>query len=341
MAPLTKDHLSISNFEMKKFIPRITLMFSLLTGLCLIVIEVVSWHNPFERHIEQVLDNSSSISVLNIGNSSCLAVDFKNTNRTGAQLWTSGQDLYETKFILQNTVPMLPHLEYVLLAINCVSFADFKFYLEKRAGVYYRFPNAGPMEGDYKNYIKSKGLFLNQMPGYFPKILWNNLNIEAGSMTCQETYNAAVGHGWATIDFMKKASFDGLADSTISKEMKRRAGKYQEWIGKAKGVRPNLLADGKQELEDIIYYLQKNNIKIVLYTPPSYPEFVSLLPDSLIAQTEQMTTDLAKEHNIPYYNFLRSDLYVNDKSLFLNQDHLNAKGAFKFSSMLFESLKIK
>ena len=91
------------------------------------------------------------------------------------------------------------------------------------------------------------------------------------------------------------------------------------------------------DLEDFIQILKAKGITPILITLPNYTEYVEYLNKSYIDQYVEASKKLVDKYNIEYWNFLDSDKFtIND---FYDMEHLNRKGAFKFSTMLNDSIR--
>lgn len=77
----------------------------------------------------------------------------------------------------------------------------------------------------------------------------------------------------------------------------------------------------------------KENLKVILFTPPGYKTYREHLNQEQLNQTIKIATEIAEKYdNCVYYNFLENSDFVAED--FHDADHLNEKGAKKLSILL-------
>lgn len=91
-----------------------------------------------------------------------------------------------------------------------------------------------------------------------------------------------------------------------------------------------------QDLSDFVKILKAKNITPILISIPCYNEFTKKLDTKIIERNNNQIKSITKKYNIEYWDYLNSDLFT--KSDFYNPDHLNKKGAKKFSTILNKKL---
>ncbi|MFI8380425.1 hypothetical protein [Leeuwenhoekiella sp. NPDC079379] len=86
-------------------------------------------------------------------------------------------------------------------------------------------------------------------------------------------------------------------------------------------------------LEEIVSLAKKKKIKLFFVTLPTTGYYYKSIEDEQFDKTLKIITELENNNqNVFYYNFLKNDQFsLND---FRDSDHLNAKGAEKFTKLL-------
>lgn len=90
------------------------------------------------------------------------------------------------------------------------------------------------------------------------------------------------------------------------------------------------------DLKELINICKDKGIKLVIVFPPAYYEsykYFTNLPD-----TFKIYSDLALNNNIQFLNYADSEISKSTEN-FYNSQHMNTKGATKFSTILAEDLK--
>lgn len=88
-----------------------------------------------------------------------------------------------------------------------------------------------------------------------------------------------------------------------------------------------------ENLNKIINYCNKNNVKVILIAAPLYKNAIE---NGIAFDKEKLLLEIKKYNELTYYNFSN---YKLDKTCFKDEVHLNSKGAKIFSKMIKEKLK--
>jgi hypothetical protein len=92
----------------------------------------------------------------------------------------------------------------------------------------------------------------------------------------------------------------------------------------------SLMNENLQILEEMIHFASKNNIEIIIYTPPAYKTYVSNLNKNQLSTVINALTALAENNaNCIYINLLEDTRFSSDD--YRDADHLNPNGAKKLS----------
>jgi hypothetical protein len=92
--------------------------------------------------------------------------------------------------------------------------------------------------------------------------------------------------------------------------------------------------------DSIILFAQKQNIKLILLTPPYSPD-VNHANERMHNQLQDRYEAICKKYNknFPWIN-LQNPVQISDTSFFTDRIHLNSKGARVFSDIVAEKMKI-
>ncbi|WP_400077630.1 hypothetical protein [Winogradskyella sp. R77965] len=101
----------------------------------------------------------------------------------------------------------------------------------------------------------------------------------------------------------------------------------------------DLLEDNVKIFQQLIEWCQQRNIKVLLVTPPAYRSYTENLNKNQFNKMTQVGNDLnSKYNNCTYYNLLNHEGFMAED--FYDADHLNAKGAKKFSLIINSLIEI-
>ena len=285
----------------------------------------------YKEKYEGAKKANDSIEILLLGSSQITyGVDPEAFDLYAYNISNLAQSIYFDKRITLSLLPELPNLKYAFISIGYHTFSyssqfhrDFWSYYGN--GIKYE-------DTDYLSANVSPTLF-----GYTPKVSYAMLKrkfmnrwkygkdiIDFEVQSGVDLYTPAV-KGFIAYEGSDTANFTPEAFDFLSNH-------YTEIIDKS-NEKEAVLAD----LEDFIQILQAKGITPILYSPPSYTGYVQYLNKSYIKSNVESSKRLADKYNIEYWDFLDSDRFSIDD--FHDMEHLNRKGATKFSEMLNDSIK--
>ena len=86
-------------------------------------------------------------------------------------------------------------------------------------------------------------------------------------------------------------------------------------------------------MHKFVEFTEQNHIKLVLVTCPAYSSYTNYLKKAQLHEMYKVIFDVKKGHsNVLYFDFLKHTSF--NASDFFDGDHLNDRGAKKFSLML-------
>jgi len=298
--------------------------------ILLLDIYLRNMNSMYKEKYEDALAKADSIQVLVLGNShACYAVNPAAFSFYTYNLANVSQSLYFDKRITQSLLPELPKLKYVFISIDYHSL----YFSSQKFRDYWSY---------YGNGIKykDKSYFLAQLSptlfGYTPKV--------AIAMVWKRIANR-LKYGKNSIDFdiekgvdMKGKLVKGFIPfQGVNKQLMNDLN-YQNRA--AEFARTIYSSNEKQEivsdLKGFIELLQQKDITPVLFSSPTYGKYNLFLNDSIINQNKITINKLCETYNIKYWDYSNSQYF--DEGDFFNCDHMNAKGAFRFSTMLNDSI---
>jgi lysophospholipase L1-like esterase len=127
-------------------------------------------------------------------------------------------------------------------------------------------------------------------------------------------------------------AFDGTDTTNFTpKAFDFLSNHYTEIIDKS-NEKDEILAD----LEDFLQILLAHDITPIIITLPTYTEYNKYLEKAYVDGNIKASKKIAQKYNVKYWSFFDSAKFTIDD--FHDMEHLNRKGAVKFSSMLNDSI---
>lgn len=96
-----------------------------------------------------------------------------------------------------------------------------------------------------------------------------------------------------------------------------------------------------QALEDMIKFLQEKNAIPILVTPPYtdlYKETIKQNDDSFYDEFLGLIEEIEEKYGVDYYDYSDDERFCFNYTLFMDQDHMNRRGARLYTNMLFEEV---
>lgn len=313
---------------MRKFIKYLiyfALPFIILVGFFEIYLRQID--TTYTEKEKGIIQNQKKIEVLILGNSrATLGIDPNQFDLYAYNLANVAQPFYYDKRIALKHLDNLSNLKYVFITLDGSSL----YYSRMDSREIWSYYGNGVEYKDEMSF-SSKYFYLK---GYSVSIairlLKNDLSgkyntIKAIDLDPDYNLERPIKKGFFTY---KNTRAEGMSASHIF----NRAGKgLDKGISKQKG---EILMD----LEDFIKTLKAKNITPILLTMPCYKDYVKALNKNFVKRTESDFQNLAKKYHLEYWNYLNFPMERTD---FHDCDHLNVKGAEKFSKVLNERLMEK
>lgn len=287
----------------------------------------------YNEKYKGAIENSKKIKLLILGNSHAnYGVDPEPFDEYAYNIANVNQSFYFDKRITLSLLNKLKNLEYVLIS------ADYHSMYFSSQGLRnfwsYRAHNITYENENYFWENLSPTLF-----GYPPKVVLSFLKRDLKNLLVHQNQgvNFTVQKGVNVLDTIDRGfiGYTGSIDDSFNENnYKKRANTFNKKI-------LNANTDKKKEIENdlqnFIIKLKENGITPILFTAPTYQEYNKYLDSNSLKQNEIFYRKLSEEFDIPYWNFMDSNLF--NKRLFYDEDHLNKKGAHRFSLILNDSIK--
>ncbi len=90
--------------------------------------------------------------------------------------------------------------------------------------------------------------------------------------------------------------------------------------------------ENEENLENLIKNAQKNNVKIILVTPPVFASYARHIDSQIYEYMQGATKEISEKYTTSYFNYLEDTRFV--ESDYSDVDHLNTQGAEKFSRIV-------
>lgn len=316
---------------MRKFLVRILLFLLLPMAIILISDITLRMQNTlYKEKYEGAKQSSDSIEVLILGTShATYAVNPEAFNLHAYNLANLAQSIYFDKRITLSLLPNMPNLKYVFISIDYHSLA-FSSQFNRDFWSYY---------GNGIKYKKTNYFFANLSPtlfGYTPKVAYtmHKKRLINRLKYGKDIVDFEIQDG---VDIYKPAingfiAFEGRDTSNFTQDAFEMLSKSSTEIIEKSDEKEEIVAD----LEHFVQILLDNDVTPILITTPTYSGFNEHLNPLYIKENVETCKRIANNYGIEYWDFLNSDSFTIDD--FYDMEHLNRKGAIKFSTMLNDSI---
>ncbi len=136
----------------------------------------------------------------------------------------------------------------------------------------------------------------------------------------------------------KKIWYLNAAESEDLEEAAERA--YQRhYVDNENIIETKKVREGElKALRDIILLCKEKNVEPVLITTPLLPEYKDKIRKDFLEDFYKRIGKIAMETGVEYYDYSSDMRFIHSPALFMDVDHLNEKGALKFTGILEEEI---
>lgn len=316
---------------MKKFIIRVTCVL-LAAAVLLQVVQL--WYRKNIGDMKRFSNVPDNIMVANVGSShgECdfLYDDLKNQGITCFNFGIQAQTIEYDEKILNNFIDKMAENSYIIVPVSYMTFmlsddtlSEEDFELKNNR--YYSFMKYQNMIGvTFPEYFKTKYLayfytdMRVQLSDYFE-------NLFTGKKSESEE------RATTTMSDMDSATIENNAKSAYERHVLN----FKEKDGYA--FRDDLI----EKVYAIIEKCREHNITPILITTPYSKAYNDCVEPEFLEQFNSVVDRIVKDSGVQYYDYARDDRFYDDYSLFLDTDHLNNKGALKFTDIVYDECILK
>ena len=122
-----------------------------------------------------------------------------------------------------------------------------------------------------------------------------------------------------------------LTEGGVSEAFGRIRAKGHETQMRRVDLRPNVAA-----LESACALLKRRNVSVVFITVPTHHTYYDHIDATSYQRMQDTIKEMTERYGVPYFNYLHDARFTTED--FFNSDHLNERGAEKFSRILNEDV---
>lgn len=286
----------------------------------------------YKEKFEGALKDAEKIEVLILGNSHAnYGVDPTVFDNYAYNIANVNQSFYFDKRMTLKLLKDLKNLNYVLIS------ADYHSLYFSSQGL----RDFWAYQGHGIKY-KGDGYFLKRLSptifGYPPKVILSYLKRDFKNIFFYDNkgLDYPVQKGVSNCDTIKQGfiGYSNLDNRSFStNRYHSKANIFNQKTIKNK----NLEHEIKEDMIEFIEFLKNHSVIPILFSPPTYREYNKFLNQQVIARNKKIYRNISNQHEIPYWNFMNSELFIHKD--FFDMDHLNKQGAKKFGRILNDSIK--
>jgi len=280
-------------------------------------------HDDEKYLIKKYLKNKDKIAAIAIGTSHIWGLNFKSIGLEGIALGVGGRDLTECKYILKFLLDQKNNsVKKVFISIGYFSLYQDNYspdgtVSDTRAFMYNNIPSWKMVSHDYKNYILGKFLPFIQSDHwriiaikFFKKLHFKFMNIN----TPEEHFKDTVIEGHSKMIPLKEVE----ARVESQHQIHKRALKNNDYYTKAHSL---------EVLKEIISMLKKDNIELILFTPPYYYKYTELYNKEYIDEMKSEMKHIVDRYGVKYLDFSLDPEFIYNPNYFEDSDHINLEAS--------------
>jgi len=321
---------------MKLFLKKI--LFFVLPLLVIVIMMdfyLTNMNSLYKEKANGLAEHANEIEILILGNShATYGVDPSSFSIFAFNIANVGQSIYFDKELTLQNLKKLTNLKYVLISLDYHSFYFSSQRGERNIWSYYGNGIKYPSD-NYKKADISPFLF-----GYDPRVSFSLLKkdiLNKWEFRDEDyfiDYDVELGVSLTDSTVKGYISFSGTEQNVFNTEY---------YINRIKGF-DNLINSSTEkelvlnELGELISTLQSKGVKPILFSTPTFKEYNTFLDSSIINNNLIDSEILCKKYNMEFLDYSINHDFIKDE--FFNPDHLNKKGAARFSRILDSRLKL-
>lgn len=321
---------------MKKFLKKILFfVFPLFILVLLMDLYLRNMNTLYREKKNGLITHAHEVEILILGNShAARGVDPDYFTDYAFNVAHAGQSIYFDKELTFQNLKLLKKLKYVFISLDYHSLYFSSQKGDRNIWSYYGNGIKHPSE----NYTKadiSPFLF-----GYFPRVSFSFLRKDL--LAKWEYRNHAKYLNFNTeIGVIKTdALTKGFISFSCTNPLDFNDNYYLERMnGHDQSINNSTEKEMVlNELDDLITKLHSKGITPIFFSTPTFKDFNKILDPDIITHNNLITKKLCAKYNMEFWDYSTNNNFIQDE--FFNPDHLNKKGAVRFSKMLDSRLEI-
>lgn len=301
-------------------------------------------HSQHKVRMQQFLARADEIEALAVGHSHNLALDFDAMELNGFHLWVVGSDMFETRYLLNSILPLLPNLRTVFIPITPYTFLHDNSLHPRGVIVRHVYYVTTPT---YRSFFPVRRDFRYLVMGKLCGIARHDHWAGVFKSLCSRSFQAGNGTHSLSRPLISKNGRLGppFENSMAGCQRTKRFDELKQYMTFSKDVyeqRPELPQGVFAALTDITRRLKDNDIRPVFYSAPVVSDFRQYLHQEerdMVELADTYMERLQNEFAIKYYDFLNDTLFASQPDYFHDEDHLNTTGARVFSKRFAATLE--
>jgi hypothetical protein len=301
---------------MKKFLLRILIfLLPVIVFLGWLEIKARQLPNTYAIKKQAAEKQLDSIHILVFGSSHAFDdIDPEWFSYCGFNFANSSQSLFHDSQLCLKYCDRMPRLKTVVFTISYFSlWFEMQDLPESWRDYFYlhywgiRHPSLNPMDIKYWSYAA-----LYTRP-FLKDMIFNAINKE-------EEFGYVRPNGW------KKVENTNDSNEISDKSGEERV-KFHNSI-----IHGEHLSENTRYLEQVLEKLNTHNIQVVFVIPPVFKSYSKFADPTIMAENRRIISGLCKKYNARFFDYFSDPRFLKED--FMNNDHLNWKGAKKFSLIL-------
>ncbi len=298
---------------MKRFIISV-IIFILPLVLLFTILEYVIRNIPNDYSFKKnhIIDKGNEIETLILGSShTFMGVNPEYFQSVAFSLANTSQSLFYDKELLMEYNDYMPNLKKVIIPISYFSLSHKLDKGEENGRKY-----------DYLHYMNCKTKILsNKNVKYYSAFLAKGFSKSSRAIKNYvfkgKTPISCNSYGWCTsYSYSKRHDLKSTA-LTAAKRHENGSLDFSENV---------------KHLEEIINFSRLHNFEVVLINTPTTKYYYDNLDSQKLAKIFKTCSDISEINSIKYFNFSHDKCFTEED--FYDGDHLNDRGATKFSKLL-------
>ena len=289
----------------------------------------------YKEKLNGLLENADEIEILILGNShAARGVDPNYFTDYAFNIAHAGQSIYFDKELTLQNLEVLKKLKYVFISLDYHSLYFSSQRGERNIWSYYGNGIKHTSE-DYTKADISPFLF-----GYSPRVSFSFLRkdlLAKWKFRNHDRYldfNTELGVNKTDVLAKGFVALTGIHTSDF---------KNNYYLERMTG-HDNLINNSTEEeivlneLDELITKLHSKGITSIFFSTPTFEDYNIILDSDIITHNNLITEKLCKKYNMEFMDYSINHDFIKDE--FFNPDHLNKKGAEKFSRILDSRLEL-